>query len=261
MSSDASDPQSDGSTTEALSSDFRNRARRLRRNAARILALIVVVLLSGITVFVAAGALANKETTTSVDETRRAMLDSLRRERETLRDEQRRTTQQLDKTREDLVFEAGGHGPSGVVGEGPIAKILEEQIAALLDRASSLQRQLANLDARTNELSVPASVSIPKEAQTASLISAISTRVGAILLLIFLVQILVPLYRYTARLAAHYDACADALHLAFACGGTFDHPSFDALVSALLPKTADFGPPPAMPAEEVLKLATSLAKR
>lgn len=45
-------------------------------------------------------------------------------------------------------------------------------------------------------------------------VSTFTTRAGAVLVLVFFVQILVSMYRYKVRLASHYDACADVLQLA-----------------------------------------------
>lgn len=44
-----------------------------------------------------------------------------------------------------------------------------------------------------------------------TILSSLSTRIGAVLLIVFLVQILAGLYRYSARMAAHYDSSADVL--------------------------------------------------
>ena len=60
------------------------------------------------------------------------------------------------------------------------------------------------------------------------------TRFGSILLILFLVQILVGLYRYNARLAAYYDARADAVMMA-------DRPTMILeLVAGLTPDGVDF---------------------
>ncbi len=57
----------------------------------------------------------------------------------------------------------------------------------------------------------------PKDSGDANftLVSLITTKFGVAVLLIFLVQILVTLYRYNARLASFYDARADALQIQF----------------------------------------------
>ena len=147
-----SEPASDNSqdvpkAVSNLSTSFRDRAKHLRANATRILILIVAVLLTGITVFVAAGSIANRETTSAVDESRKAMLDSLKRERDSLESEQKRTTALYEETRMTLVAEAHGTGPSGRIGRGPITQILEQEIASLLDRGATLQKQIAEVDA------------------------------------------------------------------------------------------------------------------
>lgn len=243
-----------------MTNNFRGRSLRLRRSAGRILVLVVAILLAGISVFVAAGTLANRETTAAVDQSRHAALQSLEKERAALKDEQRRVADAIENTRMKIVEEGGGHG-SGPAGYGPIVVSLERQLADLLERSNMIAREIAAVDAQTVQSSVPATVSIPKEAQMASLISSISTRIAAVLLLVFLVQILVPLYRYTVKLSAHYDACADALELAFLRGDSVEIETFIRLIEALLSRAADFGVAPAMPAEEIMKLALDVAAK
>ena len=46
-----------------------------------------------------------------------------------------------------------------------------------------------------------------------SIVSSLTTRIGSVLLIIFLVQILAGLYRYSARMAAHLESQADVLSL------------------------------------------------
>ena len=86
--------------------------------------------------------------------------------------------------------------------------------------------------------------------QTYFLVSTVTTRVGIIVLLLFLVQILVPLYRYNMRLAAFYDARADAITL------VENRPSeqLETLVSLLSAEAIDFGKSPVPPREKALKL-------
>ena len=68
-------------------------------------------------------------------------------------------------------------------------------------------------------------------------IASLATRVGAVFLLLFLVQILVSLYRYNIRLASYYDARADALQLSNRSEGE----EFAKLVLVLSPENLEFG--------------------
>lgn len=63
----------------------------------------------------------------------------------------------------------------------------------------------------------------------------------AALATIYLVQLFVRLYRYSVRLAAHWDSRADAVLLGHSFSGI--NPSFNDLVAALGPDALDFKPP------------------
>jgi hypothetical protein len=83
-------------------------------------------------------------------------------------------------------------------------------------------------------------------------------RIGIVALLLFLVTILVNLYRYSMRVAAFYDARADAiLALAIRPDGTFNEIVYDGLVKALDPGPLDFGKPANMPTAQAVDLAKS----
>lgn len=79
--------------------------------------------------------------------------------------------------------------------------------------------------------------------------STLATRIGAILILIFLVQILIRLYRYDTRLAAYYDARANAIELHM-------HDTtlpFDKIINLLSPDLYDIGSPKS-PSESLINL-------
>lgn len=84
--------------------------------------------------------------------------------------------------------------------------------------------------------------------------SSLGTRIGAVLLLIWLVGILVQMYQYTLRLAATYDEKADALQLA----GTNISELRD--YAAILSSGLDFGKQPKSPLEEVATAAKNLSQ-
>lgn len=82
-------------------------------------------------------------------------------------------------------------------------------------------------------------------------------RAGAIIILLFLVQILSNLYRYNIRLASFYDARADALLLI-----EFNaEQNFEKAVEILAPDQLDFGKQAKIPADHVVQLAKELIGR
>jgi len=75
--------------------------------------------------------------------------------------------------------------------------------------------------------------------------------------LLFLVQILVTLYRYNMRLASFYDARIDALKLA----GSSTIKELGELIMHLSPEQLDFGKTPATVTEQAFDLAKTLLNR
>lgn len=87
-------------------------------------------------------------------------------------------------------------------------------------------------------------------------LSTTITRIGAVLLLIFGVQILIGFYRYNLKLAAFYDARADALEL-------LDENSLSdiqSVVEAFSPDKIEIGKSPATPIDDVARLIEVVAK-
>lgn len=88
-------------------------------------------------------------------------------------------------------------------------------------------------------------------------ISRLATRLAVIGLLIYLVQLMVNLYRYATRLAAFYKARGDAILLIQVSGASVKEAtslSFDALATSLSPDSVDFGKSPATPNQDLLAL-------
>jgi ribosomal protein S20 len=90
-----------------------------------------------------------------------------------------------------------------------------------------------------------------------SVIPLIVVRGGAVLLLIFLTQILLAAYRYNTMLSTYYSAIADALRMTqrsdMGLGPNIEQ--FLKLVSYLYPKDASYTPPES-PAQHIVELAT-----
>ncbi|MBO6521655.1 MAG: hypothetical protein JJ900_14805 [Rhodospirillales bacterium] len=96
-----------------------------------------------------------------------------------------------------------------------------------------------------------------KEKQDSETLSSLGTRAALIVLLLFLVQILVTLYRYNMRLASFYDARIDALKLA----GSTNVKVLGELVSHLSPEQLDFGKTPATVTEQAFEFAKEMLNR
>jgi hypothetical protein len=91
---------------------------------------------------------------------------------------------------------------------------------------------------------------------SSSTLSTLTTRIGIVLMLMFLMQTLVTLYRYNTRLASFYDSRADALQLA--C--EFKDVPLDALIGLLATEKLDFGKQPASPLDHAIEIVKSMPK-
>jgi hypothetical protein len=116
------------------------------------------------------------------------------------------------------------------------------------------EADLARLEERLDLLS-------PSKSQTVFLVSTLSTKIGSILLLIFLVQLLSSLYRYHIRLAVFCDSRADFLQMlssSFSLSG-------EALATFLsTEKSVEIDSAPLSPiqqATELLQTAFALSKK
>jgi hypothetical protein len=94
-----------------------------------------------------------------------------------------------------------------------------------------------------------------------SLVLAVQTninRFGPLLIIMFMISILLALYKYDARLSAYYHSRADALEMLDA---GVDTDRFDKLATALSPEKYDFGKMPRSPADQAVEIAKSVLSR
>ncbi|MGX0877953.1 wyosine [tRNA(Phe)-imidazoG37] synthetase (radical SAM superfamily) [Roseovarius sp. MBR-154] len=77
--------------------------------------------------------------------------------------------------------------------------------------------------------------------------------------MIFLVQILVNLFRYNTRLAAFYNARADVLELAFVEGINMNVGELAEFIRVMSPDNLDFGKSVRSPVEEAVEISRNLA--
>jgi hypothetical protein len=82
----------------------------------------------------------------------------------------------------------------------------------------------------------------------AQAISSVIVRVGAVIVGIFLIQILVSFTRYQYRLASHLSMCS---YLVTLTGGNAD--SLATLATAMLPASVDFGKMPVSPVQQIVE--------
>jgi ABC-type multidrug transport system fused ATPase/permease subunit len=155
---------------------LRERAWRLRRVANLVLVVVVVLLLWGFFTFRGAEEAALRWDSALSPPVRMAIARA--------QDGMAQIFAQMQKDAQN------GVGPNPV-----LQKIL-----------AAYQDDLARAEARLDQLS-------PNKSQTVFLVSTLSTKVGSVLLLVFLVQLLSNLYRYNLRLASFSDSRADFLQL------------------------------------------------
>lgn len=87
------------------------------------------------------------------------------------------------------------------------------------------------------------------------------TRVTALVLIFLLVNLMVRLYQYNNRLAAFYDARADALLLSKDQEAAFKDLSLNDLIIGLSPDKHDYAAMPKSPMEQVTEVAKTVAAR
>jgi hypothetical protein len=167
---------------------FRDRADRLRKSARWVLCWIVILLIVGMAVFLVAGEIIRQE-----------LLGA-------------QTSAILDLAEKQLLQNATDATAEIVRLKAEVAGTTDSEISKLQSIATSLQ-VVAQLNKETSER--PATNS----AQTSFLISTIAVRAGTIVLLLFLVQILVPLYRYRTRLAVFYEKALGCYSVMVVCIG------------------------------------------
>ena len=86
--------------------------------------------------------------------------------------------------------------------------------------------------------------------------NSILIRVSAVLLIVFLVQTFISVFRYMTRLAAYYQARLDALDLTRDTEITIA--DLHELSSVFSPESYDFGKPPRTPTEQAIEIAKTI---
>lgn len=92
---------------------------------------------------------------------------------------------------------------------------------------------------------------------TVFLVSLLSTKIGSAITLLFLVQLLVYLYRYTVRLASFYDSRADILSIM----KPDENLTLKKLNELLISENIGFGKQPTTPAKNIIDLIKALPEK
>ena len=117
-----------------------------------------------------------------------------------------------------------------------ISRIRSREIKELEEKMEEIKKTQTEREKRLDEIIIPS-----KDLKTRWFLLAKtnSTRLGVIGFFIYFIALLANLYRYTVRLAAFYEARADALTLAAPPPG-----NFSLAVDKLAPDNMNFGKPP-----------------
>jgi hypothetical protein len=212
-------PASEDSTVRVVVFQLRRRAARLRLVARFTLFLILITLVGGLYTFGWAEQIAAK-----------AQLER----KLSLQSDVQETQDYIISLKDRIRVE---EDPSK-------KKFLEEQL-------NGIQSRLAHLES----LSRYDSARSTSQSDSTYLVSVVSTKLGSALILLFLVQILVTLYRYNVRFASFCDSRADVLQLLT----TSQHIPMEKVVALLAPDKLDFGKTPPSPVQNAIDIAKEIA--
>lgn len=211
---------------DEVSKHFRLRAGKLRLLSWLVIGLILVVTIIGIAVFQTASL-------TTEENRARANQNELFA----------RLTETREKRREiDLQIADLPEGPSEQRTQ------LEERLQALVATEREQSRDFEEQKRVVEGID---------QSNTEYLVQVLGTKVGSVLLLLFLVRVLINLYRYNMRLASFYDSRADVLQLV----GASPEFTSEHLIRAMGTEQFDFGATAgAEPSNAVVDLVDKLVK-
>jgi hypothetical protein len=213
---------------------LRRRARLATLAANVSLVLIVVSLLGGLFIFRSAESSAAAGQVEGAIRYRESELESL--------------AQESSRLREELAKAVAAAEAKIATNTKPSYDVIDD----IKQRISHSQKQMD--DARAGMRSLSDSALHPDRTY---LWSVLSTKIGSSFLILFLAQILITLYRYSTRVAAFYEARADALQIASEVDGL----SLKDLVDALSADKVDFGKAPVPPSQMIFDTLKSALEK
>lgn len=200
---------------------LRRRALSLRLASWFILGLTFTSIMAGLYIFSSAGEIARSDT-------------NLYRMEEIVRDRANNLGQKIDDVRE--VFAGRGEEVDALYAVKELRENIDKDSKEFKETLERLEKTYAS-------------------ERFWVFLSATSTRIGSILMLIFLVQILLSVYRYSVRMASYYEARADALLL---YEGK-EAEQLELFVSMLSAEKVEFGKTPQSPTEQAIELIKGVA--
>lgn len=223
-----------------LKETLRKRALRFRSIAFFALSFSIILLIIAIYLFLYAGELSYRDSIQIID-LKNKQLNELNIQRKVLSEE-------LLQAKGDLTKEKTGALDSGIPGAGAIYK-------ALSDRVQVLNSQLKELDKKISETTKELSNNNTLNLSTSQILTTTITRLIVLGTLIFLVRILINLYKYNMRVAGHYDAISDGIDL---LSNSYPETNFIDLFELISPNKIDFGKTPASIEQHTIDLIKAL---
>lgn len=250
--------------------EFRYRAKNLRRTARFNLVIIIFTLLTGVVIFATAELLSTQASQNLEDERISLEEEKLNKERKALYESANIILDGMNVVKESLKFQNELNeqiiaGAARDENYGRLAtvmsfnnsqiKIHDSKIDLLEEKLNQLEIEKKRLESENQKLKDSNVQSKLDQNQIFVLISSAFTRIGSIIILLFLVKILIPLYKYNIKLASYYDARADALKLLWIdLSGGDPLNTFIQLTPALTPQDIDFSKAPETPTEQTIQL-------
>lgn len=239
-----------------VAASLRARARRLRLNSVLSLVLMIVALVAGLVLFYKAEDISDSATAHLLDQIERNRIETDK----ALADLSDTTSGLVDQAQIAATVRAKKERGSYYYSESQQRE--EQRLRAELQTAmvrASTAIAAATREVQANAKNVQRNVlALSNSDRTRRVVSVIATRVGAVLILVFLVQILASLYRYNVRLAAYYESRADALELAIVSDGTVDAARLQSAAAVISPERIEFGREPRSPLETSAELAGAI---
>jgi len=202
------DNMNKGEVIKALVNSLAERAQNMRSQAKFFMLMLSAVCVGGFALFYYAGEIAARESSYELGE---FLDDAL--------EEVRVAAESLDHSMDDISYNLSSGDIEPATAEALVKVSLErisQNIAALKEVPLQVGVQVADSDNR--------------------LVSAVATRTGTVLILIFLAKVLISAYKYSTRMAGFYASRADALLLV-----AENYPAdLGALVKSLAPDLLDF---------------------
>ena len=230
---------------QRIAQDLRERAAKVRTWSSVVLFCVVILMIAGLNIFVRAGELAKSEVG-GVSKTAKV----LEYNAGILRDWSKRIG---DRIEAKVEFNQR-------TGKTTKTEPKWNEVATYLGRVERLLEKsamdISAASAKTEDAAARMTAEFESNARTAVLIQTVATRTGILLIIIFMLQTLLGIYKYSARLNAGLNTRADALELLGSTGSAAD---FESIVKSLAVDHLDFGKTGRPPAQDMVELAKALS--